>query len=304
MPPISSDVLIQYQELKDNPYSRKVRRQILIGGKAAPGYFLAKQVIRLIDLMSKKIALDANVSAQLRLIFLENYNATRAEVVIPAADLSEQISCAGMEASGTGNMKLAMNGALTIGTEDGANIEIHREVTDEWWPFSFGHTAEENRQMHKSGSYDPWDTYHKYPYVQKAVDALKDHSLASNEEEHQLLLTIYRSLLEGPSRDNFFVLRDLPSYYEAQKKVEELYAQPLVWARYAIENIARMGYFSSDRSINDYAKLVWGLLPCPVDKEELQKVREQYSEHDKCRILSSSNGNSVSNEIKIKREIG
>ncbi|MCI0382581.1 MAG: glycogen/starch/alpha-glucan family phosphorylase [Chlamydiae bacterium] len=280
--------LILYLELKDNPYSRKVKRMIFIGGKAAPGYTMVKYVIQFIFFLSRKINADPNVNSMVRLIFLENYNATRAEQIIPAADLSEQISCAGMEASGTGNMKLAINGALTIGTEDGANIEMHEAITDEWWPFRFGQSAKQNREMWKNHSYNPWDIYAKYPYIARALDLLRDRAFADTDEEHEAFLGIYRALLEpswGAAADYFFVLNDLPSYFETHKKIEELFAQPYKWAECAIQNISRMGLFSTDESIRNYADKIWGIKPCPVDPSELERVREQYSEHDKCRIL-------------------
>lgn len=275
--------ILLYQELKENPNARKVKRMVIIGGKAAPGYEMAKNIIRLICALQRKVSENPSAREKLRVIYYENYNASRAERVIPAADLSEQISCAGMEASGTGNMKMAMNGALTIGTEDGANIEMHQEVTSQWWPFGFGRSSEENERDWKGGVYKPMELYQKDPLLKRALDALSDRSIAEGDDEHASFLEIRRSLLEGG--DRYFILADLPSYYAAQKKVEEFYLQPRLWAEYALQNMAHMNRFSSDESVHNYAKLVWGLLPCPVDKKELEQVRLQYSEHDKCRIL-------------------
>jgi starch phosphorylase len=280
-------VLMVYHELQQNPDARKIKRMVIFAGKAAPGYEMAKNIIRLIYCISRKIHRDPIVSQKLRVAFVENYNVSRAEVIIPAADLSQQISTAGMEASGTGNMKLSMNGALTIGTEDGANIEMHQAVTDQWWPFSFGKTAQENSALRDH--YNSWDIYMHNPAIKRAVDALSDRSLVDNDAEHQALSTISYSLLErlnGDVPDRFFVLNDLAAYYDAQKKVEELYLQPNKWAEYALHNIAAMGNFSSDQSVHNYARLIWDLKACPVDKGELAKVREEYSEHDKCRILA------------------
>jgi len=280
--------LILYQELKEDPNARAIKRMIVIGGKAAPGYDMAKNIIRLICTLSRKIQIDPRVREKLRLIYYENYNATRAEKIIPAADLSEQISCAGQEASGTGNMKLAMNGALTIGTEDGASIEMHEEITDKWWPFGFGNTAEENGKLQHENHYDPCNLCDADPRLKKALNALIDGSVADGEEEKRAFREIYDALLqpkEGLRPDRYFILSDLPSYYEAQKKVEELYLQPNKWAEYAIQNIAHMKKFSTDESIHNYANLIWDLTPCPVNKEELARVRQQYSEHDKCRIF-------------------
>ena len=277
-----------YRELKADPNARKIKRVIIIAGKAAPGYEVAKNIIHLICCVARKINNDPAVKHKLNVVFIENYNVSRAELIIPAADLSEQISMAGMEASGTGNMKLAMNGALTIGTEDGANIEIHREVTDRWWPFGFGHTAAENAQIKASGIYNPWDRYMHNEAIRVAMDTLRDRTFAETDAEHEALSSLYDLLLEsqnGNQADRYFVLNDMQAYYEAQKKVEEFFLDTSKWVEYAIHNIASMGKFSTDESINNYAKLVWDIQPCPCDREELEKVRADYSEHDKCRIL-------------------
>ncbi len=281
-------ILMIYQELKANPQARKIKRQVIIGGKAAPGYQLAKDIIVLFYCLARKINADPAVNHALKVAFVENYNVTKAQMIIPAADLSEQISTAGMEASGTGNMKLAMNGALTIGTEDGANIEMHQEVTDAWWPFSFGFKAEEIAKMKEERSYNPWDIYMHHDGIRQAVDALRDYSFAETEAEHESLSRVYLSLLgthNGDLSDRYFVLGDLLSYYDTQKKVEDLYVEPLKWAEFALHNMAVMGKFSADESIHNYAKLVWDLEKCPVDKDELALVRAEYSEHDRCRII-------------------
>jgi glycogen phosphorylase len=280
--------IILYQELQKDLGARKVKRAIIIAGKAAPGYAMAKNIIHLICCVARKINNDPIVSQKLNVVFIENYNVTRAEEVIPAADLSEQISTAGTEASGTSNMKLSMNGALTIGTEDGANVEIHREITDRWWPFRFGNTASQNDQMRANRSYNPWDIYMHDEMIKTAVDALKDRVFADNDAEHEMIMAIYRSLLEphnGDVPDHYFVLADLAAFYQMQKKVEDFFIDTSKWAEYALQNMAGMGIFSSDESIHNYAKLAWALKPCPCDQEELSKVRAEYSEHDKCRIL-------------------
>jgi starch phosphorylase len=274
--------LILYNELAENSDARKIKRMVIIGGKSAPGYSLMKHLIRLISCVTRKIDSHPSVGTKLRLVFLENYNASRAEKIVPAADLSEQVSCAGMEASGTGNMKMAMNGALTIGTDDGANIEMHANVTDQWWPFGFGRSAEENRALHESGSYNPRAIYDANTKIKQAVDMLVDGSLAQTPEEQEALRALHHTLLDS---DNYFVLGDMESYMEAQRKVEALYLEPNKWAEYALQNIAHMKRFSTDESIRNYANIVWGLLPEPVDPEELAQVRLQYSQHDKCRIF-------------------
>jgi starch phosphorylase len=280
--------LMLYFELKENLEARTIKRQIIFAGKAAPGYEVAKEIIQFIYLVAKKVNNDPAVNSKLRIIFIENYNVSKAELIIPAADLSEQISTAGMEASGTGNMKLTMNGALTIGTEDGANIEMHKEVTSEWWPFSFGSSAGEIEELHKTNSYNSWSLYSQEPRIRQVMGALKDNLLAESEEERQMLSHLHDILLnEQPAElgDRYFILKDLMSYYETQKKVEELFLDPLKWAKYCMHNMAGMGLFSTDESIHNYAREVWDLKPCPVDPAYLEEVRASYSEHDKCSIL-------------------
>lgn len=275
-----------YQELKVNPQARTVSRLILFAGKAAPGYEMAKGIIRFICSVARTVNMDPAVNAKLRIVFLENYNVTHAEKMIPAADLSEQISTSGTEASGTSNMKLAINGALTIGTEDGANIEMRREIGEAWWPFRFGKSAEENAGQR--AVYHPWEIYVNDPRIHQAVESLRNKTFASNDSEHEAYTALYRTLLEpidGNPPDRYFVLNDLGAYYEMQKKVEALYLNPSQWAQYAIHNMAGMGKFSADESIHFYAKDIWDLHPCPVEREELDRVRAEYSEHDKCRIF-------------------
>jgi glycogen phosphorylase len=280
--------IILYHELRVSPNARKVKRVILIAGKAAPGYAVAKNIIHLIYCVARKINSDPAVNKMLNVVFIENYNVSRAELIIPAADLSEQISTAGMEASGTSNMKLAMNGALTIGTEDGANIEMHQEITDTWWPFGFGRTAQENAELKKSGAYNPWDIYMHNPSIHAAMDALRDRTFAETDEEHEMLSSLYHLLLDpnnGNGSDRYFVLGDMLAYYAAQKKVEEFFVDKAKWAEYAIHNMASTGKFSIDESVHNYAKMVWEIERIACDKAEVEKVRTEYSEHDKCRIL-------------------
>lgn len=279
--------LMLYHELKADPNARTVKRMIIFAGKAAPGYEMAKNIINLIFCLERKINMDPSVNGKLRIAFIENYNVSKAEIIIPAADLSEQISTAGMEASGTGCMKLSMNGALTIGTEDGANIEMRQSITDPWWPFRFGASAQENEERAMKKSYIPMEVYNRNAAIRSAVDSLKDSSLADNDAEHQILSAIASSLLEAGhfgSPDRFFILSDLESFYETQKRVEELFLQPQKWAEFAIHNIAGMHKFSSDESVHNYARLEWDLHARPVDPQELARVRAEYGEHDKCRI--------------------
>jgi len=281
-------VIMLYHEICENPNHGRIKRTVIFGGKAASGYETAKDIIRLIYCVARRVNKDPSMGNMLKIVYIENYNVSRAEVVIPAADLSEQISTAGTEASGTGNMKLAMNGALTIGTNDGANIEMRRDVTDQWWPFTFGCSAEEIASMHEKRSYSPANICNANVNIRRAVDSLRDRSFANDDDEHQSFSDLYHKLMEthyGDSPDRYFVLKDLESYYQVQKKVEDLYQKPTTWAEYAIHNIAAMGNFSTDVSIKNYCENIWGLTPCPTNDEILEGIRHEYSLVDKCRIF-------------------
>lgn len=275
--------IMVYQELCDNPNARTVKRTIIFGGKAAAGYRMAKNVIRLIYLIARKINTDTTIGDALKIVFIENYNVSRAQVIIPAADLSQQISTASMEASGTGNMKLSINGALTIGTDDGANVEMRESVTNEWWPFLFGASASQIQEMQADASlYQAWNIYSEFPKIRQAVDSLRDGTFTRTDDEQQALEEIHASLLESSfdtPADPYFTLHDLPAYYDTQKRAEELYSNPSQWAEYALHNIAGMSRFSSDRSIHDYSEKIWGLTPCPPDPAILQRIRAEYAEH-------------------------
>jgi len=279
--------IVLYQEIRQNPSHERIKRVIIFGGKAAAGYETAKETIRLIHAVARKVNNDPEISGLLKIINVENYNVSRAEFIIPAADISEQISMAGMEASGTGNMKLSINGALTVGTNDGANIEMRECVTDKWWPFAFGASAEEIQKLKESNSYVARDYYEQNPKLKKALDALKDRTFAVNDSEHLTFSDLFHKLVEshsGGPADRFLALYDFQSYYEVQKKAEELYSKPLLWAEFALHNIASMGKFSSDRAVQEYCKLIWGVDPLPPDPEILQRVRDEYSSIDVCRI--------------------
>jgi starch phosphorylase len=272
-------LIMLYHDILENPQRKRIKRIAIFGGKAAASYEIAKTIIRLIHCISKKVNENPVVSQFLNVVYIENYCVSKAELIMPAADLSEQISTAGFEASGTGNMKFSMNGALTIGTEDGANIEMREEVTDAWWPFRFGATTEELARLRDAGTYRAWDTYAYNPSIKRAVDALRDRSLATGDVEHQSLSSLYYLLLEGGygSRgDRYFILKDLPSYLETQKKVEDLYNDPNKWAEYAIHNIAGMGKFSSDRAIKEYAANIWNVEPLPINPEYYNKIQDAY----------------------------
>ncbi len=274
--------IILYQEIKKDPNSHKIKRYVIVAGKAAPGYEVAKQVITLFCCLARTINEDPIVSKQLKICFVENYNVSKAEILIPAADLSQQISTAGKEASGTGNMKLALNGALTIATRDGSNIEMENSITEKWWPFAFGASVEEIENLKKDNQYIAFDYYSNNPLIKNAVDVLKDGTLVKNEDEHKALLNLYNSLLECSYHgfaDPYFVIKDLPSYYETQKKVEELFLDKNKWAEYAIHNIAGMKRFSSDSVINNYVKSIWNIDTCPLNPFILEKVKQEFEEH-------------------------
>jgi len=274
-------VIMLYHEILDNPEKEHTRRFVIFSGKAAASYETAKTIIRLIYCLSKKINFDPVVSRYLNVYYIENYNVSKAELIIPAADLSEQISTAGMEASGTGNMKFSINGALTIGTEDGANIEMREEIGDEWWPFRFGTSAQELAKLRTSGSYKAWNIYSSNPAIKRAVDALKDRSLTTGEVEYQSISALYYALIEGghgSKGDRYFVLKDLPDYYATQKRVAQMFENMDEWAKYAIHNIAGMGKFSSDRSIEEYCKNIWQVEPLPIDPKVYAKIQNEYKE--------------------------
>lgn len=287
--------IMVYFDMLDNPDHGRIPRTVIFGGKAASGYETAKDIIRFISCVSRKINKDARLNGALKIIYVENYNVTKAEIIIPAADISEQISTAGTEASGTSNMKLSMNGALTVGTNDGANIEMREAVTDRWWPFVFGCSSEEINKMREQGSYQPRNIYDNNPKVKRAVDTLRDRSFAINDSEHQAFSDLYHKLIEvhyGGAPDRYFTLKDLESFYDTQKRIEDLYKKPKEWAEYALNNIAAMSFFSIDRTVKQYCDEIWDLHPCPNDAEILERVRHEYSLLDACRIYG---------EIEISR---
>ena len=280
-------MIMLYNDLRENPDHGRIKRTCIVSGKAAASYEIAKTIIRLLNCVARRVNRDSDIKGMLKIVFIENYNVTKAGIIIPAADLSEQISTAGMEASGTGNMKLTMNGALTIGTRDGANIEMEQEVTSEWWPFSFGCSSEEIEEMNRTDSYNPVEIVTENPKIQQAVDMLRDRSFAEDDQEHEAFTDLYHRLLEGGYEahpDPFFVLQDLESYYETQLKVEKLYTKPMQWAETCLRNVSRMGNFSTDRSIYDYAKKVWNIQPFEPDPGIYERVSNDFKEADQCRI--------------------
>lgn len=244
---------VLYNRIKADPSAKFQPRVVLFGGKAAPGYYMAKMHIKLINNIAERVNNDPQVGDKLKCLFLPNYSVSLAEKMIPAADLSEQISTAGMEASGTGNMKFALNGAITIGTLDGANVEILEEVGDENI-YIFGLKVEEIDQIRKAG-YDNWSYYTKNAELKQVIDQLRDGFFSP--EEPNLFHPIVNALLE--SGDYYMILADFEAYCETQKEIDALYGKPADWYKKAIHNVARVGKFSSDRTIRDYADEIWGV---------------------------------------------
>jgi starch phosphorylase len=245
-----------YRAMVEDGEHPVVPRTHIFAGKAAPGDPAAKLIIKLINNIGEVINRDTRVQEMLKVVMLPDFKVSLAEKIIPAADLSEQISMAGTEASGTGNMKLAMNGALTIGTRDGATIEIMEEVGADNI-FIFGLAAEAIEEMRTENSYSAWDYYANSPLIRQAVDCL-DSDMFCQEEPGLFREIFARLMYEG---DYFFHLADLESYIDTQHQVSELYTRPAVWREKAIRNIARIGKFSSDRTIREYAETIWHIKP-------------------------------------------
>ena len=250
-------VVALYQALREGR-ADGVPRTVLFAGKAAPGYLTAKRIIRLINAIADMVNRDPAMRGRLRAVFLPNYSVSLAEVLFPACDLSEQISTAGTEASGTGNMKAALNGALTIGTLDGANVEIREEVGAENI-FIFGRTAEEIRGLRDAG-YSPRPYIDASPALREVLDLIASGDLAGGDR------SVFQPVVDEMwGGDRYFVAADFAAYLECQRQVSEVYAQPDEWWRRSILNVAGMGKFSSDRTTQEYAEEIWGAVPVRVD---------------------------------------
>ena len=248
-------IVTRYNRLRDDPGLNSLKRTVIIGGKAAPGYAMAKMIIRLVNDIAEIVNNDPVINGRLKVVFIPNYDVTTAEDVIPGSDLSEQISTAGTEASGTGNMKFALNGALTIGTLDGANIEILEEVGEDNI-FIFGLTTEEAHNLRSSG-YNPWKYYNDNPELKRVIDMIGEGFFSPEEQDRYRLIT--DALLRGG--DHYLLFADYAAYIECQERVDEEFLNPNEWARKAIINVANMGKFSADRTVHAYAKEIWDIEP-------------------------------------------
>ena len=241
-----------YFEAKTNKDFTMTPRTFIFGAKAAPSYVFAKNVIELICAIADKVNNDPEVNKFFKVVFIENYDVSKAEIIMPAADVSEQISMAGKEASGTGNMKFMMNGAITLGTFDGANVEISQLVGDDNCVI-FGKRDEELVQIQREGTYNAMKLYASNPRIKRVIDSLIDGTF----KEKNYFQNIFNEIMT--KNDEFFVLLDFESYVEAQKKIEKLYNDKSTWSKMCLVNIAKSGYFSSDRTIEEYVHDIWKL---------------------------------------------
>ena len=251
-------ILDLYYQLKANPDLDINPRTFIFGAKAAPSYYMAKQIIKLICCLGDQINNDPDIKGKIKVVFLENYRVTLAELVMPASDVSEQISIAGKEASGTGNMKFMINGAVTMGTMDGANIEIHERVGDENI-IIFGMKANEVEELNKRG-YEPASFYHSNPRIKAVIDGLRSGIAGVQFNE------IADSLVMGA--DHYKVLADFASYCDAQDKLDKAYSDKMRWARMSLMNTANAGFFSSDRAVQEYVDRIWHLKPVKFPKKK------------------------------------
>lgn len=251
-------IITLYHRIKANPDLDIPPRTVIFGGKAAPGYWMAKLMIKLINAVASVVNRDPDVRGRLRVVFMKNFNVKLAQQLYPAADLSEQISTAGKEASGTGNMKFALNGALTIGTLDGANVEIREQVGAENF-FLFGHTTEQINALRTNG-YHPRNYYESNPELKLALDRIASGFFTQGNQE--VLQPLVESLL---NHDPYFLLADYQSYLDCQQQVDRVYRDQALWTQRSILNVARSGIFSSDRAIQEYCDHIWKIQPVKVE---------------------------------------
>ena len=256
-------VMYLYNELKKNPDKEFYPRTFIFGAKASAGYHRAKSIIKLINSVADVVNNDKSIDGKIKVVFIENYRVSNAEIIFAAADVSEQISTASKEASGTGNMKFMLNGAVTLGTMDGANVEIVEEVGKEN-AFIFGLSSDEVIAYEHNGQYNPRDIYNTDGDIRAVLTQLVDGTYSSNLDEFR---DIYNSLLDGQGGrpDMYFILKDFRSYAEAQERVSAAYADSAKWAKMAMLNTAKCGKFSSDRTIEEYAQEIWHLEKVKVE---------------------------------------
>ena len=248
-----------YNEIKEHPEREFYPRTFIFGAKAAAGYKIAKLTIKLINSVADVINNDESIQGKLKVVFIENYRVSNAEIIFAASDVSEQISTASKEASGTGNMKFMLNGAMTLGTMDGANVEIVEEAGEEN-AVIFGLSSDEVINYENYGGYDPMEIFNSDMDIRKVLMQLINGFYSP--ENPELFRPIYNSLLtkeETGVADRYFILKDFKSYAEAQRKIEEKYRDKQGWAKSVILNVANVGKFSSDRTIEEYAKEIWNL---------------------------------------------
>ncbi len=271
-------IIMLYLRLKENPSLEMYPRVFLFAAKAAPGYVMAKRIIRFINSVAEVVNNDPIVGNKIKVVFMPNYSVSLAEKIIPASNVSEQISTAGKEASGTGNMKLALNGALTLGTLDGANIEILEEVGNENI-FIFGLTAEEIQTHREAGTYNSREYYEHDSEIRQVIDLIASNFFCLNEPG--LFNCILEDLLNHG--DPYFVLADLRAYSDSHAQIEQVYRSPEIWNQKAIYNVARVGKFSSDRVVREYARDIWNVQATPVrlDKTINKTMRRYIGEKSK-----------------------
>lgn len=257
-------IMYLYNKVKANPEMEITPRTFIFGAKSASGYRRAKAIIKLINSVADRINNDPEVSDKIKVVFIENYRVSVAEKMFPGADVSEQISTAGKEASGTGNMKFMINGALTLGTLDGANVEIVEEAGKEN-AFIFGLDADEVAELNSNGLYNPWDIYNNDPEIKKVIDQLLDGTYSSDNRE--LYKEVYDSLMygvDGNMADQYYVLKDFAGYAKAQEDIGVAYKDGEKWAKMAMLNVANGGKFTSDRTIAQYANEIWDIKRTPI----------------------------------------
>ena len=263
-------VMYLYNQIKEHPEMSFYPKTYVFGAKASAGYIRAKEIIKLINSVADVINNDRSINGKLKVVFIEDYRVSNAELIFAAADISEQISTASKEASGTGNMKFMMNGAPTLGTMDGANVEIVDEVGIDN-AFIFGLSADEVINYEQNGGYNPYDIYNNDPEIRRVVDQLVDGTYANGDKE--MYRDLYNSLLnnQGGSRaDMYFILKDFRSYADAQARAMEAYKDTEKWAKMALKNTACCGKFSADRTIQEYVDDIWHLDHVVIDEDELE----------------------------------